>query len=214
MSLPQGVDLATSWLDWRGQTAVVIATGPSANSQPLDQIRGRARIIAVNDSWRLAPWADVLYACDRPWWIERRGVPEFGGLKISASPAVCKVCPDVRLVTLVARAQILTETIGKIGCGLRYGNGHSGFHAVNLAVQFGAKRIVLVGFDMRLDNGVHWHADRVPYRKDGKAMSECREALDGCAPQFAELGVDVLNASPISALQAYRKVNLMEAIAG
>lgn len=205
---------AADWPDWRGQTAVIVATGPSAADAPLIEAKGLARVIVIKSSWRLAPWADVLYGCDKGWWIESRCAPQFKGRKFSPSPTVCKVCRDVTLVTLIAKARILTDEIGRIGCGLRTGGGHSGFHAINLAVQFGAKRIVLVGFDMRLDNGAHWHADAAQRRKNAKDVAECRDALDACAPQFVELGVEVINASDVSALSAYPKMSLMEAIGG
>jgi hypothetical protein len=49
----------------------------------VDLAKGRAKVIAINNSWRLAPWADALYGCDYTWWHANRGVPEFAGLKIS-----------------------------------------------------------------------------------------------------------------------------------
>jgi hypothetical protein len=52
---------------WAGETAVLVASGPSLCPSDVDRVRGRARVIAVNDGYRLAPWADVLYACDRRW---------------------------------------------------------------------------------------------------------------------------------------------------
>lgn len=202
------------WPDWQGATAVIVATGPSAKDARLREIKGRARIIAIKSSWHLAPWADVLYGCDRGWWIDQRGVPQFKGMKISASPTVSKVYKDIKLISLVTREKILTDEVGKVGCGLRTGGGHSGFHAINLAVQFGAKRIILVGLDMRLDKGAHWHAHVSGTRRrlDAKIMEECRQALDRCAPQFAALGVEVINASPVSALCAYPKRDLLEAL--
>lgn len=202
------------WPDWSGETAVVIATGPSAKAAPIEAIKGCAHIIAVKSSWQLAPWADALYGCDKDWWITVHGAPRFRGLKISPSPTVCKVYRDVHLIRLLTRAEILIREIGTVGCGLRTGGGHSGFHAINLAVQFGAARIVLVGFDMRFDHGAHWHphiAGTARHVTD-KAMDQCRAALDGCAAQFAELGIEVINASPISALQNYRKAELLEAV--
>lgn len=202
------------WPDWRGETAVIVATGPSASSAPLLEAKGRARVIVIKSSWLLAPWADALYGCDRGWWIENRGAPKFKGLKFSPSPTVCKVCKDVTLVRLVAKAQILTHEIGKVGCGRHSGGGHSGFHAINLAVQFGAKRIVLVGLDMTANqNAMHWHKElQTGRRVDPKGMRECREAMDGCAPQFAALGVQVINVSPVSELKAYPRMGLIEAI--
>lgn len=95
------------------------------------------------------------------------------------------------------------------------GWGHnSGFHALNLAAQFGARRIVLVGYDASVAHGVHWHGKHE--RMGNPVASTCekwRRALDGVAPQLAALGVEVLNASPISALTAYPKCTLEESLA-
>jgi hypothetical protein len=158
----------------------------------------------------LAPWADALYGIDRGWWIANEGAPEFAGLKFCPSPSVCKVFA-LREVTLRQRAEILIGEIGVIGCGLKTGGGHSGFQAINLAVQFGATRVALIGFDMTLERGAHWHGDYHGVSKpDAKRVETWRESLDACAPQFEMLGVEVLNASRESALRAYRKVDLNE----
>ncbi|MFN4176430.1 hypothetical protein [Phenylobacterium sp.] len=93
--------------------------------------------------------------------------------------------------------------------------GNSGFHAVNLAVQLGVRRIVLVGFDMSLADGVHWHGAHDARLNNPTAQSLARWAgvLDRQALRLAQLGVEVLNASPVSALAAYPKVSLEDALA-
>lgn len=200
------------WPDWSGKPAVVIGTGPSAAIE-LEVARGRATVFAVKSTWRLAAWADALYACDRSWWIANDGVPDFRGLKFSPSPIVCSVYSDVTKVRLKARAAILTDEVGTIGCGLRSGGGHSGFQAINLAVQFGAKRILLVGFDMTLANGAHWTDDyRGVAPPDANRVESWRVAMDGCAAQFRDLGIEVVNCATASALTAYPKVPLNEAL--
>lgn len=101
--------------------------------------------------------------------------------------------------------------LGHVGWG-----GNSGFQALNLVVQWMCKRVVLVGFDMRTDRGLHWHRDH------GKGMNNpshrnverWRRVLDEAAPVLNALGVQVINASPVSALRAYRKMSLEEALEG
>jgi hypothetical protein len=113
--------------------------------------------------------------------MARGGVPEFAGLKITQDPTAA-INYGLRKVTLQkGRDEILVEEAGAIGWG-----GNSGFQALNLAVQFGAARIVLVGFDMTRLNGIHWHG-----------------------PHPSRLN----NPSPVSALAAYPKVSLEEALA-
>lgn len=202
----------TDWPNWSGETAVIVATGPSAAKVNVSLARGVARVFVVKGSWRLAPWADCLYGLDRSWWMVHKGVPKFKGRKFSPSPMVCEAYPDITQVRLLNRAEIVTGEVGVIGCGLRTGGGHSGFQALNLAVQFGAKRAVLVGFDMTLVNGDHWNSDLGTGKADRGRTESWRAALDGCAKQIRGLGVEVLNASPESALKAYPKVDLRDAL--
>lgn len=180
----------------------------------LEAVRGRARVIAIKSAWRRVPFADVLYGLDRGWWIANKGVPEFAGLKVSPAPTACTMY-GLRRVTLKPVANIVSGPVGVLGCGLRIGGGHSGFQAINLAVQFGARRIVLMGFDMTLARGSHWTDDmRGVAKPDAKRIEGWRIAMDDAAPQFVRLGVEVINATPGSALTAYRFMPLREAVMG
>lgn len=116
----------------------------------------------------------------------------------------------IRHVTVNRTAdRLLVSTFGEIGwCG------NSGFGAFNLAVQFGAERIVLVGYDMRIDRGLHWHGNHPqPWNNPTeKTVARWRRCLDEAAPTMRALDIKVLNASSVSALAAYPKVTLEEAL--
>lgn len=142
--------------------------------------------------------------------MARRGVPEFAGLKITQDVTAAKAYGLQRVTLRKGRDQLLVEEAGVIGWG-----GNSGFHALNLAVQFGAARIVLVGYDMTLAGGIHWHGPH-PARLNnptGRSLMRWADILDAQAPLLAAIGVTVLNASPVSALTAFPKVSLEEALA-
>lgn len=103
----------------------------------------------------------------------------------------------------------LFEKFGEIGWG-----GNSGFHAINLAIQFGLRSIVLVGFDMSIVKGYHWHG-RHPAglnnpKQDG--VDKWRANLDAQAPVLDKMGVKLLIGSPNSALTAYPKLDFMGAV--
>lgn len=100
---------------------------------------------------------------------------------------------------------------GTIGRG-----GNSGFQALNLALQFGARRIVMVGFDMSARHGVHWHGAHGKGLVNPAAanLARWRRVLDAQAPALAALGVRVIVAGQESALTAYPKMDLMQAITG
>lgn len=207
------------WLDWSEETAALVASGPSAAKANIEALRGRAKVVVINESWQLAPWADVLYACDTKWWKLRLGVPKFNGLKVChvdlksrQDVDIIRAFPKVRWVHVDRWGdQLLTERPGYLGAG-----GNSGFQALNLAVQFGAKKILLIGYDMTIAHGEHWHA-RHPMPLSNphpqQNLPRWRKSLDGSAGRLRALGVEVVNASPVSELKAFPKMSVEEALA-
>lgn len=199
------------WPDWRGQACVIVASGPSAQDAGVERARGRARFLTINNSWQLATWADAHYATDHRWWEKFHGLPEFAGLKICQDPKI-STRPEwgvQKVEVSKLNDQLQLAKVGVIGWG-----GNSGFGALNLAVQFGANPIVLVGYDMRLDRGVHWHGLHGggltnPHARNVERWRRC---VDGCAPLLNGLGIRVFNASPVSWLQNYPKMDLMDAL--
>lgn len=115
--------------------------------------------------------------------------------------------PALNIVLPVQGRNEMVFTPGRTGWG-----GNSGFHALNLAVQFGARDIVLIGYDM---TGDHWHGRHGGRLRnpDSANLANWRAKLDGVAPQLRALGVRVVNASRRSTLKAYPKRSLAEALA-
>lgn len=193
---------------WPGETVVCIGTGPSLTPEDVAYCQGKAHVIAIKHAVEWAPWADVLYACGSDgskWWTRNReAVEAFGGLRYTLDPAAERW------------AQVLAQT-GVTGLeteptGIRTGR-NSGYQAINLAVHFGARRIVLLGYDMQPDAqdrdhffGQHWHGSRVPFRVFTDLFASLVEPL--CA-----LGVEVLNATRRTALTCFPRVTLAEALA-
>ena len=73
-----------------GGTVVCLGGGPSLHADDVAYCRGKATVIAINDSWRLAPWADALIASDAAWWQHYRGVPAYAGLKFCLEASAAK----------------------------------------------------------------------------------------------------------------------------
>lgn len=198
---------------WQNETVILVASGPSAKDVPLSLAQGKARFITINDSYRLAPWADVLYACDSAWWQKEDGAMSFKGLKLTIDRR-SSVHPDwnVHKVWCDKNSdQLVTDAFNKVGWG-----GNSGFGAINLAVQFCVKKIILVGFDMTIEHGTHWHGDHVGYLHNptNRSAERWRRAIDRVAPRIAAVGIEVLNCSPVSRLANYVKTSFEEAIGG
>ena len=203
--------LPTDWFpDWSGDIVVLVASGPSAPQVRLAAARGKAKFIAVNNSWRLAPWSDVLYSCDFSWWNAYDDWHQFAGLKVSIEYRTSEKWPEIRRM----ECQKINDFVdfspdARIGWG-----GNSGFGAINLAVKFGAKRLILVGYDMTLSHGPHWHGKhKVGMHNPLPAnVRRWRRAIDNAEPSLKAHGVRILNASPISGLEAYPKIGFEEAL--
>lgn len=182
---------------WPGQTVTLIAGGPSLTVADVEAVRGQTRVIAVNDAYKLAPWADVLYAADRQWIEDwHQGVPDFAGMKYSIESAN----PTTRADWTVLR-NTGPEGLELDPSGLRTGS-NSGYQALNLAVHLGAASILLLGFDMGNDGTqTHWFGDHPVHRISPYAQM-CA-AFETLVDPLKSVGVSVVNCSRRTALTAF-----------
>lgn len=135
------------------------------------------------------------------------------GLRLSVDKAACRNPWSVHQVGLNKNDDRLELVkFGTVGWG-----GNSGFHALNLAVQFlsGSGKIILVGYDMTIANGLHWHGAHPKGMNNPQAgnVERWRRCIDHAAETIAALGITVINTSPDSALCNYPKMGLLEAMA-
>lgn len=186
---------------WRGLTVAVLASGPSMSERVVETVRAAGiRAIAINDTHRLAPWADMLYAADEEWWRIHPEALDFRGLLVSVSeiPGVLKLQNSG--VEGFEQHQIAVRT-----------GGNSGYQAVHIAIHARAARVLLCGFDMSNRAGLHWHgAHAAPLRNtDQGSYSRWTE-------RFAALrgrGAEIINCTPQSAITCFPSMDLHEALA-
>lgn len=198
---------------WSGR-CIVAASGPSLTQAIADQCGGQ-RIVAVNDAYRLFPFADVLYACDAGWYDLHAGCRDFRGERWtshSLSPKNDK--------TMVADRLGLRVIEGRDGIGfsrdpahVHYAN-NSGFQAVNLALLWGADPVVLVGFDMRaIDKRTHFFGNHKAPLRDGGQYGKWAANFAKAAEMLWHPRPTIINATPGSALTCFPIMSLAEALA-
>jgi hypothetical protein len=195
-------------------TVVCIASGPSLTTEDCEYVRGKATAIAVNDAVRLAPWADVLYSSDRGWWHANKLGKDFAGLRVKVATKPW-VKTDVRKYPLRESGIVVLKNYGIEGLELQPDGirnlQNSGSAAINVAVHLGAKRILLIGYDMGVCKGrAHFYdtkpvAIRSPYilfrRLTGTMVKPLKAA-----------GIDVINCSRETALEHFPRQPLREAL--
>jgi hypothetical protein len=154
----------------------------------------------------MAPWADILYACDGAWWDRyfEEASSVFRG----------------ELWTIDKRAHIsygvhFVDGDDRKGLGrdkVFYGS-NGGYQAINLVYLFGASRIVLLGFDMQKTGGKsHWHGDHPGDLNRDCPVRHFAKNFPALASDLAGVGVEVINATRETALECFPKKRLEDAL--
>lgn len=151
-----------------------------------DYVHGKCSAVAVNDAFRLAPWAEALVGNDRAWWSLYPEALKFAGRKFAG--------------TQVQHVERLPPTM-EFPAGT-----NSGLQGMRVARMLGAKRILLLGFDMR---GTHYFGKHPPQLKN-TTPDRFAKFLE----QFAlwHGGCEVINCTAGSALKRFPFMDLCEAL--
>ena len=154
---------------------MILATGESVQGMSFDSIKGRCRLAAVSNAYLLTPWADILVSNDRKWWDHNADAFGFRGRKFCSH--------ELRGVE---------EFREHVHLGR-----NSGLMAMCVARKLGAKKLLLLGFDM---HGTHFfgkHPEPLKNTTDKIFKNHIRQfdRFSGC---------DVVNCTPGSALSRFR----------
>lgn len=200
--------------EWDGIPCFVCAPGPSLTEDVVKRIRytrlfSDCRVLLVGDSYRIMPWADAMYACDPKWWKHHKTCNGFVGHKWATHE------PPGHNNDEAAKEWGVRLVSGKHQPGystdqslIHYGN-NGGHQAINLAILLGSPLIVLAGFDMDKPNGkAHFFGEHP--KEVGRSGDYAKFAKHFKQPPE---GVEILNTTLTSKLDAYPKVELEEAIA-
>ncbi len=201
-----------SGIRWPGATVVILASGPSLSIAQCDAVRAwrqqaaNRRVIAINTTFRRAPWADVLYACDAPWW-------RLHHAEVTATVRSELWTQDKEATRAFAVRHIESAALPGLGRrpGLIHQGGNSGYQAINLASQAGVAKIILLGYDM---HGTHWHGryenglpNTAPHLFETWIANAKLLAAD-----LAKDGIEVVNCTEGSALPWFTKASLADTL--
>jgi hypothetical protein len=187
-------------------TISVLAGGWSVKGLDLTRLPGM--VIGVNDAGVRAPRVDAVVTMDRLWlewrWPDlcRTQTPTW------ARPAALKHIHDrppwLTVFECDWQSAEMSDEPGRL-------NGtNSGGCALNRAYQLRPRRVVLFGFDMgRSPQGESYWYPNYPWKPTGGAGSKYAQwsrQFEPAAKAFRAAGIEVLNASPVSRIPAFRKV--------
>lgn len=179
---------------WKGMTIACAASGPSLRAEDCALVESaRLPLIAVNNSWRMARFAEIVYAGDAGWWTA------YGAeIDIPAERWSC--------------TRQAAQRFG-VNHHPAHGEYNSGMRAIQFAIWQGASRILLLGYDCSLVNGSHWHGDhRKTKNPDAKKVAGWHQQFAQVAAEAKARGVEVINCSRHSALGCFPCLSLEEAL--
>lgn len=194
------------------RTIGIIASGPSATREDaLTLLEICDEVIVINDTWRLLREAQHLYASDSRWW--RWAIADVsrdfeGQLWTQAEQWADDPGQwGIHCLESDTDAKGLCTQPGKIHTGM-----NSGYAAINLAYHLGAKRILLLGYDMSMDgNRRHWFDDRPENMNMDTNYADLVKCFKTIDP--AKYDLEILNCTRRTALNHFPKHSLEECLA-
>lgn len=199
-----------------GATVFCLASGPSLSVEICGKVKGLPTIV-VNSSCTLAPWADVLYFTDNGWYETHKGIVEnWPGLVVAMARRAKRELPHK--VHLVKGAGDPTlnhiSTFPPLGSPFIRQGRSSGHTAIALAVAMGAKRVVMLGYDMKpAADGQEHHHTEYQDRDLAKYARDFVPAFSGWNAAAIKAGVEIINCTADSAVTEFPFADLEEVLA-
>lgn len=214
-----------------GETVVILATGPSLNEEQVNYVsharaQGGCRVLTVNNSYQLAPWADIHVACNDNWWDYYWKNDEV--LRNMKADRYTRYKHQADKFGIHYIDSIVKDGLSKDPSVIHINKG-SGPIAINIATLSGFKKIILLGHDMKFANDYNGRQKKVgstprhyfgEYPKEMQHFPQSKESIsnngviigliDAYNGMVKDLeGIDVVNCTPGSHLPTFRKSNLM-----
>lgn len=217
---------------YEGQTAVIVATGPSINGDQILKLRwakmhNRIKVITVNNAYQIAPFTDIQIACNDNWW-------EY---YLAHDPLLKKLNADCwTRYKYIAKEHGIDYINSIVKDGLStdpsvvHINHGSGPMAINFATLYGFKKLILLGHDMRYAKDYDGKSKKVgstprhyfgEYPKSMQHFPQSKNSVDEegkivglirtyekMVDDLINMNVDVVNCTPNSALNCFRKSTL------
>ena len=212
---------------YEGETVVILATGPSLSEEQVNYVKGKARVITVNNSYQLAPWADIHVACNDNWWDYYWKNDEV--LRNMKADKYTRYQHQADEFGITFIDSIVKDGLSKDPSVIHINKG-SGPIAINVATLSGFKKIILLGHDMKFANdynGRYKKAGSTPrhyfgeYPKEMQHFPQSKESIDnngviiGLIDAYEGMvkdleGIDVVNCTPDSHLPTFRRGKLTD----
>lgn len=192
---------------------------PSAYSPYMEPLH-KCHVIGINVAFLIGDWIDMVFFGDSKFFHQyKEKLARFPGMRVTCNPGL----KGIPWVKWLARDIRHSFGIGSTPDMVSW-NSNSGAAAISVAAHAGAKRIILLGFDMKqgVDKSKHWHRLYQPIITPAEAkrkgvilhqrmpFDRHLKCFPTIAKEAAERGIEILNASPDSAITVFPKYSVKE----
>ncbi len=188
---------------WKGGRAYVIGGGPSLKGFDTSLLDGK-HIVAVNNAYRLFPEAEALYFMDAVWYNWHAAeLMSFKGFMYTTAR---QLKDKTRLKHLKSDQKKGID--GRVDYIVR--GSSSGYGGISVAIAYGVKEVILLGFDMCKDEeGNHnYHNDHRRPVKDTIYEDTHILAFPSLVTPCAQKEITIINCNLNSAIDCFPKEEL------
>jgi len=188
------------------ETIVCIGDGPSLTREDVNYCKDKAKIIAINYSIQLAPWADIwygyhtsqmlsyfdrnktnakIYSCEKDNFVDWPNIPSSGNYGLELDPRYIR------------------------------GGHNSGYQAINVAYHLAGpkSKIILLGYDCKSNDGtINWQGHKVQPKFEVYEFDLWLKCFETLVKPLKEQEVEVINCTRDSALNCFLKLSLEQAL--
>lgn len=204
---------------------VIIGGGPSLTPYDVSIADSLARVgdaylIGINDAYRISNGLDMLYAADLPWWVHHisavkryayaKSINGFGDVALwTAGDDAANKFPSLTYIESEAAAEFFIKSDRKIGRGV-----HGGFQALNIALNIGFSKILLLGYDCKATpNNRHWFGNHPPPIAKNSPYNTWVDVFEkGARTLYQWPETEVVNCSRETALTCFRRSTIAEEV--
>jgi hypothetical protein len=162
--------------------------------------RDACRVVVISDNYLRVPNADAIYSADGSWWKEHLDRVRHCSGELWTQDHAASVKYGLRWVEFVIGDKPLAADDARIS-----GGRNSGLQAMMLARQFGARKIILVGYDM--DGPQKWFGLHNGLLANGDSTTFIKH-FENIAPALCAEGTEVINCSPGSRLECFPRADI------
>lgn len=198
-------------------TVFVLGGGPSLKDMDLEKIKSYP-VIGTNASVFLGDWVDIVFFGDERFYSwHPEALENFSNRVITCAVQLknhqkFEYLEKVPASEQTKKADPIVWNKKKIAWFTNKG-GNAGSSAVALACKMGAKQIILLGFDFKTKEGRHNYHDYHNHTPDKNIyQNEFLTHFKRLAEETERLGIQVINATPDSALDVFPKKTLEEVV--